>query len=611
MSASPYGRLARLTLLAAGGRAAKDIVALLVHPLTRLGLARAEIERLTPLLEIGLLRQIPEPAGFRTPADAIAAARRAAADRSAHPAQKRIGESDWERLEDLLARIESALAPLTHLSATPALPAWIDAHRAALDAVTQGRAHGDDVEACEALFSELRRCALPELHFDADTYAAFFAQVTAGTILRRARRTHPRLKIFGLLEARLMDADVMLLGGLDETIWPPHATGDAFLNRPMRGALGLTPPERKIGQTAQDFVMAMGHERVVLSRAIKRDGTPTVVSRFVQRLAAVAGKDFGACRERGNFFVELARAIDRPAAAPGASKRPMPRPPIELRPRRLSVTRIETLRRDPYAIYAEFILGLAEMPQPMEAQDRRILGSAIHDVLASFTARFAAGPLPSEAPSILAAMMQTKFKDELADPDFAIFQWPRIERAMRFYLDFEMRRRPLARIDVEIQDSVAIPLADGTRFTLSAVADRIEHHAGGTATLIDYKTGTPPSLKEVRAGFAPQLTLEAAMARRGAFGLPPQTHVDAALYVKLLGKDGGLERPLRFKNGTEESVAEVAEKHFAALVGLLNQFRDPATAYPPRPFPKFAARYNAYDHLARVKEWSSSEGEEQ
>ncbi len=120
-----------------------------------------------------------------------------------------------------------------------------------------------------------------------------------GSFLRRSRprrscgaprRTHPRLKIFGLLEARLMDADVMLLGGLDETVWPPQAQSDAFLNRPMRAALGLTPPERKIGQTAHDFVAGMGMSAVILSRAAKRDGTPMVASRFVQRLAAVGGQ---------------------------------------------------------------------------------------------------------------------------------------------------------------------------------------------------------------------------------------------------------------------------------------------------------------------------------
>jgi len=610
LSASPYGTLARLVMRAASGWFAdKDLVALLAHPLTRLGLARAEVERLAPLFDIGLLRQGRRLAGF-APAEAIGAARRAAADHFAHPAQKRISEADWDKLEYLLTRIQSALAPLTALGGAHELAAWIDAHRRVLDQVTQGE--GDDFETLEALFSELRRSALPALHFDAESYALFLAQTMAETILRRTRRTHPRLKIFGLLEARLMEADVMLLGGLDETIWPPQAKSDAFLNRPMRAALGLTPPERKIGQTAHDFVAALGHARVILSRAAKRDGTPTVASRFVQRLAAVGSKDFDACRAKGQIFIDLARAIDRPPVAPIATKRPMPCPPIELRPRRLSVTRIETLRRDPYAVYAESILKLARLPSSAETsaetEERRIMGSAIHEVLANFSARFATGGLPAEAPSILAAMMEAAFKGELEDPDFAIFHWPRIERAMQFYLGFEAGRRPrLAKIDVEIEGTVEIPLADGTRFVLSAKADRIEHRADGAVTLIDYKTGTPPSVKEVRVGFAPQLTLEAAMARRGAFGLAADTRVEAALYVKLLGKDGGAEKPLAF-TGPDVSLQEMAEKHFTDLVELLNQFRDPTTAYPPRPFPKFAARYNAYDHLARVKEWAIGGG---
>jgi ATP-dependent helicase/nuclease subunit B len=607
LSASLYGRLARLTLLARSGEPA-DFVALLAHPLTQLGLARADVERLAPLFEIGVLRQLrPLPIA---PAEAISAARRAAAEHFAHPAQKRISENDWAKLEDLLARLRSALAPLVAVTGAHPLRTWIEAHRHAFDAVTQ-EARGEDAEAFDALFSELHRCALPDLHFDAEAYALFLAQAMAAAILRRPRRTHPRLKIFGLLEARLMEADVMLLGGLDETIWPPQAQSDAFLNRPMRSELGLTPPERKIGQTAHDFVMAMGHERVILSRALKRNGTPTVASRFVQRLATLAGNQFEPCRARGRSLLALAAAIDRPAAAPAPGKRPMPRPPVELRPRRLSVTRIETLRRDPYAIYAEFILKLVALPAADEAEERRILGSAIHEVLAEFGARHSPGVLPAAAASGLATMMRAAFREQFANPDFAIFRWPRIEHAMRFYLDFETSRRPLVKLDVEIDGKIDIPLADGTQFTLSAKADRLEHHASGAVALVDYKTGTPPGMDEVRVGFAPQLTLEAAMARRGAFGLSPGTHVKEALYVKLLGRDGGKEKPLRFKSkgNEDESIAEVAEQHFADLRALLDQFRDPATPYPPRPFPKYAARYNAYDHLARVKEWALGNGQ--
>ncbi len=610
LSASPHGVLARLVALcAASSLAAEDVAALLAHPLTHLGLARAEIERLAPLCEIGLLRQERAFTAFANPREAIAAARHKASDRFAHPAQKRISDADWQRLEDLLARLTHALAPLAALADRPhQLGAWIAAHRSALDWVTQSGEpvlQGEDYEALHALFDELARCTLPELAFTAETYLLFFAETAGATALRRRKQTHPRLRIFGLLEARLMEADLMLLGGLDETIWPPETRSDAFLNRPMRAALGLSPPERKIGQTAHDFMSAMGAQRVILSRAQKRDGAPTVASRFVQRLAAVGGSTFEACRKRGELYLDLARALDRPRIVVAAGKRPMPRPPLALRPTRLSVTRIETLRRDPYAIYAEFILGLIELPSLAATASRRIMGMAIHEVLAHFCERFSSGPLPEDAGAHLSAMLRAAFADEFNDPEFLAFAWPRVQGAADFYLGFEARRRDrLAKIDVEIDGVLPIRLADGSSFILSAKADRLEHRHDGTVSLIDYKTGTPPGPNEVLVGFAPQLTLEAAMARRGAFGLERGTEVAEALYVKLGGKDGGEEKPLRFKKGEQISITELAERHFDALIGLLNQFRDESTAYPPRPFPKFSAKYNAYDHLARVKEWS-------
>ncbi len=625
LSASPYGTLARLiALCAASGFAAEDVVALLAHPLTHLGHAKLEIDRLAPLFEIGVLRQDRAFTAFPTAQEAIAAARRKASERFAHPAQKRIADADWAKLETLVLRLTHTLAPLAALNGAHDLGTWIAAHRSALDLVTQSDdpvPRGEDYEALHALFDELARCAPPPLAFTAEAYLLFFAQTTSTTALRRLARTHPRLKIFGLLEARLMEADLMLLGGLDETIWPPETRSDAFLNRPMRAALGLSPPERKIGQTAHDFAAAMGAKHVILTRAQKRDGTPTVASRFVQRLAAVGGSAFDICRQRGQYYLHLARALDRPREPVAAGKRPMPRPPLALRPNRLSVTRIETLRRDPYAIYAEFILGLIELPALAAPASRRTMGTAIHDVLANFCLRYPSGHLPEDSHPQLTEMLRAALAEEFSNPEFLAFDWPRIEGAADFYLGFEARRRDrLTRIDVEIDGTLSIPLGDGSTFILSAKADRIEHRNDGAVNLIDYKTGTPPGTTEVLVGFAPQLTLEAAMARRGAFGLASGTEVAEALYIKLGGKDGGEERPLKFddrgKGKAKENdtpppnITDVAENHFEALIALLNQFRDESTAYPPRPFPKFAAKYNAYDHLARVREWSigSDEG---
>jgi len=612
LSAAPYGVLARLVIACAASRmTAQSLAALLVHPHLRLGFSGGEIARLAPLFEIGVLRSSRAAGGLderilRSPADMIATAREEAKERYAHPAKQRISASEWASLEDLSSRLGAQFRPLLDLRGEQGLAAWIAAHRAVLESIAGGEespAWSEDREALETLFDELTASAAASMVFDAGSYEHFFAAVAREVVLRGPKRAHPRLKIFGLLEARLMEADVMLLGGLDETVWPPQARIDAFLNRPMRAALGLTPPERKLGQTAHDFAQAMGHRKVILSRAAKRGGAPTVASRFLQRMAALGDSAWEDCVARGKIYVDLARAIDRPLEAAPQIKRPMPAPPIELRPQSLSVTRIETLRRDPYAIYAEMILKLAELAPLGGAPGAAEVGSAVHAALERFVAVYPSGALPPEARDKLCALLREGLEGNLDDPDFKAFQWPRFEKTIDFYLGFEARRRVgLKEIKTEIDGKLVMPLDDGSFFTLKARADRIEIRADGGVALVDYKTGTPPGKNEILVGFAPQLTLEAAMAKEGAFGLGAKIVSIEGLYLKLGGVEGGKEFPLDFKD--KASLVSVAADHFAGLVDLLNQFRDPATPYPPRPFPKFYARFNAYDHLARVKEWS-------
>ncbi|MGH6793759.1 MAG: double-strand break repair protein AddB, partial [Methylocella sp.] len=609
--------LARLAIACAASKmAAPDLAALLTHPLLRLGLPREEIARRAALLEIGLLRSASSAGCLserivREPSSLIATAREEANDPFTHPAKKRISPEEWASLEDLLFRLGAQFAPLLNLRGKLTLEHWAAAHRDTIEAIAGSEDAGiDGEEALDALFDELIQNASDSMVFDAESYGLFFAAVAREINLRDAARAHPRLQILGLLEARLIDADVMLLGGLDETVWPPQARTDAFLSRPMRAALGLTPPERKLGQTAHDFAQAMGKRKVILSRARKRDGAPSVASRFLQRMAALGGEAWQVCRERGDYYLRLARAIDDSAPVAPPSDRPLPRPPVELRPKRLSVTQIETLRRDPYALYAEKILRLKELDPLGGALGAGEFGSAIHAALARFADGYPAGPLPPDARENLRALLRAELAAQLQDADFVGLEWPRLEKAIDFYLGFEARRRDAIKaIKTEAEGELDFGLADGSDFKLTARADRIEINTDGTVTLVDYKTGTPPGMSEILVGFAPQLTLEAAMAVRGAFNLGWNVKTIEAFYVKLGGTRGGEERPLDFAK-LKASFMELAEDHYRGLIALLNQFRDPATAYPPRPFPKFAKRYNAYDHLARVKQWSQGgEGE--
>jgi ATP-dependent helicase/nuclease subunit B len=271
----------------------------------------------------------------------------------------------------------------------------------------------------------------------------------------------------------------------------------------------------------------------------------------------------------------------------------------------LSVTRIETLRRDPYAIYAEYILRLKALDPVEHEIGPREIGTAWHAALQEFVETYPSGLLPPDARDRLFSIARQRFTSLLADTSFAALNWPRIETGLDFFLAFERKSRPnTERVLVEQQSAVPIPLASGAPFKLSARADRIDVLRSGGARLIDYKSGTPPGAREVEVGFAPQLTLEAAILRRGGFPGLPALDPAEALYLKLGGPGGGVEKRA---GGEKADIGKLAEKHFSELKLLLDQFCREETPYFSRPFPKFASRFSDYDHLARVKEWSTTD----
>ena len=338
---------------------------------------------------------------------------------------------------------------------------------------------------------------------------------------RPSARGHPRLAILGLLEARLLGFDLTLLGGLDETIWPPAAQTDAFLNRPMRAALGLSSPERRIGQTAHDFIAALGAPRRDLSRAKKRGGAPTVASRFLQRMGAVAGEDGDARDAR--------RAASDISSSRARSTDPRPPAPIE-RPgrgrrwncgrRELSVTRIETLRRDPYAIYRR------ANPRPRAAgADRRRTRRRARSATCGMR-RCKTSAEQRRAPS---ARKRPRAHD--VDRRARICAAQRRPRVSRHALAAHRARArgnfssstpsgapKRARLWFERSGALEIEYRrTASTFTLDRARRPHRDLARRGAAIIDYKTGAPPGPNEVKVGFAPQLTLEAAMLARGAF----------------------------------------------------------------------------------------------
>ncbi|MCC0002121.1 MAG: double-strand break repair protein AddB [Methylobacteriaceae bacterium] len=608
LGATPAGAFARAVLSAATERSDVAFLALLGHSGVAPTQDRARTLELAQHIEIAVLRATPCDPDWRA---RFNAARDSAHGRHAHAAVRRLAPGEWEEMEMAALAIDSALASLRAAPRAQTVGAWIALHRAALRALGAHAVAGysEDEVTLERLFDEVGAMggeAESELRFGLYEYRALFDRLVSGVVSRGPQLAHPRLKILGLLEARLLEADLVVLAGLDETIWPPQPRSDAFLNRPMRAQIGLTPPERRIGQSAHDFAMAMGAREVVLTRAQKRARAPTVASRFLQRLGALAGDvEFDGLRARGARLIALARLLDAsPAAAP--LTRPAPKPPVELRPKSLSVTRIETLRRDPYAIYAERILRL----QPLERLDFAIgaseQGTSVHLALAEFVRRWPGRELPSEARDFLVSAAREHLAPFFADPAWRAFRWPALEAGLDYLLGYEAGRRPeIDKIVAEARGKLPFTLSDGSEFTLTAEADRIEIDRAGHARIIDYKTGEPPSKRQIEIGLAAQLTLEAAMVLRGAFAEISAAGVEGGAYIKLGGKNGGKIVP---SSPEEMNIAELAETHFMELNKLLSSFREPEQGYPSRALAQFIKRAGDFDHLARVKEWSASGG---
>jgi ATP-dependent helicase/nuclease subunit B len=596
------------------------VLALLAHPLVRLGFARRIVEHAAGVLEIGTLRG-PAPApGLEGLRATLALRRTGAAFRTPRPAA-RLTEADWILADEILVRLQAAFDAFTPASRGEGLIDLVslaNAHRRTFEALA-APPDDEDVEqdeaqeALSALFDDLDTSGIRE---ETDQpiagrfvdYPAFFAALARGRNLNPTpRNTHRRIKILGLLEARLLSVDRVVIGGLDEGTWPPRALTDAFLNRPMRSRVGLTPPERRIGQTAHDFVQALGVHDAVITRAQKRDGSPMVPSRFLQRLKAFAGQEvWDRMTEAGGRYRNLARSLDTPAPAPPLP-RPRPKPDPALFPRSLSVTEIETLVRDPYAIFARHILKLDALEALASAPGAADRGTIIHEVLGDFAQRYPEA-LPAHALEILLGKGEEEFEAVAeAYPELYAEWWPRFQRLATEFVVWEQARRPdLAAIHAERSGRLTIPLADGSVFTLTARADRIEQRRDGGFNIIDFKTGQPPGIREVYAGFSPQLTLEASMLMRGAFrGLPAAKETPDLIYVHTTGGREPI-RPRPIKPGKDEtrSVAEIVEEHRRRLEGLIARYAAGEQAYVSRPFPKFARRFSDYDHLARVKEWS-------
>ncbi|HEY2444640.1 MAG TPA: double-strand break repair protein AddB [Rhizomicrobium sp.] len=594
--------LALLAQATQDGFSPVPLLALLKHPLAACGEQPATFRRNARRLDRYVLRGPRPDPGLKGLRRALEAARIEAGE--TRRAQLIDELSAW--FADLAARLGPFADAMSLREA--ALPELACLHRDAAQSLAatpeDGNAarlwSGEAGEAAAELLETLARAGEDLPPIEPSSYPVLFRQLAGEKAIRPPFGRHPRLAILGPLEARLQHFDLVVLGGLNEGIWPQAAPADPWLSRPMRETIGLESPERAIGLAAHDFETLAAAPRVIFTRSLKVDGTPTIASRWLQRLEQLtSGLGLSPALVSDTPYDIYARIFATPDRIAAPIARPQPRPPVAKRPRELSVTAIETWIRDPYAVYARHVLGLKPL-DPLAAEIGPLeRGSAMHEILELFMKEDGA-VVHEHATARLIAIAEEVFARRRI-PQSALALWrPRFARAASWFVAEERRQRAeIARSFLEIEGRIGIEGPAGM-FTLKCRADRIDQLRRGGAAIIDYKTGKPRTDPQVGV-FAPQLPLEGAILERGGFAEIGALETSQLVYIRFAGGAVAGDRHV-VKGDAHKLVADTLSN----LMQRIADFDRETTPYISSWAPFRTDQAGDYDHLARVREWRLS-----
>ncbi|HEV2747959.1 MAG TPA: double-strand break repair protein AddB [Allosphingosinicella sp.] len=402
---------------------------------------------------------------------------------------------------------------------------------------------------------------------------------------------HPRLFIWGLLEARLQHADLMILGGLNEGSWPSLPTPDPWLAPRIRHELGLPSLERRIGLAGHDFATALGGRQVLVTRARRDARSPAVASRFWLRLEAMT-----AGLTRAPLHRRWAQALDRPLNHCPVDQ-PAPAPEAARRPRTISVTEVDRLKADPFAFYARKMLRLSPLDLIDADPSPAWRGTAVHDVLEAWMKEDDCDParLRARAEAFLAGTS--------AHPLMRALWQPRLLEAIDWIAEEVGRNREAGRRPLRAEAWGETEIAG---VTLQGMADRIDRAADRSLVIVDYKTGTPPGPKAVFEGYSMQLGLLGLIAERRGFagieGVPGAFEYWSL--AKKAGRLGFVASPIGGRNGIDPAdFTTIAARNFIAAAEKWLTGSEPFTA---KLHPEYAP-YGEYDQLMRLDEWYGRE----
>lgn len=423
--------------------------------------------------------------------------------------------------------------------------------------------------------------------------------------LHSKKTSHPELRILTPTQARFLKPDILILGGINDKVWPPAVHENPWLSPKMMSEIGLPAPENVVGRAARLFTQLASTPNVLLTRALRSGDAPTVASPFLARmLLALKSAGLDKTLENKTRLRDIHIALHTPTKVEPIAP-PAPTPPVEARPKQLPVTGVETLMRDPYSTYVKYVLQIKQKAPIDSSPSVAERGTFTHEALDTFMKKYP-DEMPRNGLAELLQMGRETFKTRIDNPSVRAFWWPRFEQIAKWFIGFETERRNMSRtLGTEVQGKLQFDLGDDV-FTLTAIADRIDRDANDQLMMIDYKTGGVPEQKAVSLGFSPQLTLEALISFTGGFKGIDAADVGKLQYWKLSG--GRPAADIKDVRGDIKTLVTEARNGIEALV---KAFNDASTPYLVTPRPEWAPRYNNVRHLSRVDEWSTVKPEGQ
>lgn len=504
------------------------------------------------------------------------------------------GASDW------WAEAESLIAPLFDLPAEMPLSELLDLLAATAEALCGQALWGqEDGRTLASFVEDLRLHARSAgTCLDPQDLHGVLADAMEGRAVRPPYGGHPRVAIYGLLEARMTRADLVICAGLNEGSWPARPAVDPLLAPAVLRALGVPGADFRIGLAAHDLAGALGAPRVLLSRSERDADGPAIASRFLLRVKALLGDLLD--RYEDKSLPALARALDDAPLAPRYEK-PDPEPSPEQRRQRISVTALDRLRSDPYQFYAGEILRLKELDLLDAEPTPAWQGNLAHDILEHW----------HEHGGDLVTIAGDKLREMDHHPLTRALWEPRLMKGLE-WVEAEIASDP-ARKPVlwEKWGEVA-----HRGVTLFGRIDRLDRLEDGTYAVVDYKTGSPPSGKQVEQGYALQLGTLGLMVGLGGFA-KEGIHGEATKFEYWsLAKDSKSKSETGF--GYVQTPLLEGSKRSGILPGdfipQAHRYLDDALDRWILGSEGFTARlnpdakvYNSYDQLMRLDEWLGRE----